>query len=37
MGPYELLVGLRLEFVGLPCDWSLSGSLGIVPGERRID
>ncbi len=23
--------------VRLPCDWSLSGSLGIVPGARHID
>ncbi len=37
VGPYVLLVDPRLESVGLPCDWSLSGSLGIVPGARRID
>ncbi len=34
-GPYVLLVDPRLESVGLPCDWSLSGLLGIVPGARR--
>ncbi len=29
--PYVLPVDPRLESVGLPCDWSLSESLGIVP------
>ncbi len=32
-----LLVHTRLESVGLPCGWSLSGSLGIVLGARRTD
>ncbi len=35
VGPYVLLVGPRLESVGLLCDWSLTGSLGIVLGARR--
>ncbi len=35
VGPYVLLVDPRLESGGLPCDWSLSGSLCIVPGARR--
>ncbi len=37
MGPFVLLVDPRLESVGLPCDWSLFGPLGIERGARRTD